>query len=221
MASYFNLTLDTLAPSGLSLSINGGADYTTSASVTLTIGVADGITTGYQMKIWGIDGIAAEGAASWETYSTSKAVTLAAGDGLKTVYLKVRDDVGNESSSVSDTITLNTTAPAVTISSGPDYAKISKVGGFNVSAFAFTSDVDFIEYKVKVVPQVSSLHDAGTLIPATAGSANTSGSAGNYVSATPINVTVYGADLESASTGDGVKIVKVFVKNAAGLWNEA
>ena len=29
MASYFNLTLDTLAPSGLTLSINDGALYAT------------------------------------------------------------------------------------------------------------------------------------------------------------------------------------------------
>ena len=37
MASYFNLTLDTLAPDGLTLSINDGALYTTSATVTLRL----------------------------------------------------------------------------------------------------------------------------------------------------------------------------------------
>ena len=37
MASYFNLILDTLAPSGVSLSINSGAQYTTSTSVSLAI----------------------------------------------------------------------------------------------------------------------------------------------------------------------------------------
>ena len=35
MASYFNLILDTLAPSGITLTINDGAIYTTSASVQL------------------------------------------------------------------------------------------------------------------------------------------------------------------------------------------
>ena len=34
-------------------------------------------------------------------------------------------------------------------------------------------------------------------------------------------VTINGADLETASAGDGVKIVKVFVKNAAGTWSVA
>ena len=221
MASYFNLLLDTLAPAGISISINSGATYTTSRDVALTIGTTDNPTTGYQMKVWGINGVATEGAASWETYATSKNVTLITGDGLKTVYVKIRDDVGNESSSANDTITLNTTVPAVTISAGPDYAKISKVAGFTVSAFSFTSDVIFDEYKVKVVPATNSLNSAGAAIPTTAGSSNMSGNAGSYPASTPINCSIYGADLETASGGDGTKIVKVFVKNVAGSWSEA
>ena len=51
MASYFNLNLDTTAPAGLTLSINDGALYATSTAVTLTIGLSDGETNGYQMKI--------------------------------------------------------------------------------------------------------------------------------------------------------------------------
>ena len=37
MASFFNLILDTLAPSGLTLKLNGGATYATSNTVTATI----------------------------------------------------------------------------------------------------------------------------------------------------------------------------------------
>ena len=113
MASYFNLTLDTLAPEGLTLAINDGALYTTSVTVKLTVGLTDEATSGYQMKIWGIDGVAEEAAASWETYAATKSVTLTEGDGLKTVFIKVRDDVGNETGAVSDTITLNTAVPVV------------------------------------------------------------------------------------------------------------
>ena len=65
------------------------------------------------MKIWGIDDVAEEASASWETFATSKSVNLTSGDGLKTVHIKVRDDVGNESAEVTDDITLNTTVPAV------------------------------------------------------------------------------------------------------------
>ena len=155
MASYFNLTLDTTAPSGLTLSINDGALYATSTAVKLTIGLSDEVTTGYQMKIWGIDGVDEEASASWETFAKTKSVNLTSGDGLKTVHIKVRDDVGNETEEVSDDITLNTAVPVVTIT-GPDKTKISKVEGFNKSKITFTCDVDFAEYKVCVVPQTSS-----------------------------------------------------------------
>ena len=220
MASYFNLTLDTTAPSGLTLSINDGALYATSTAVKLTIGLSDEVTTGYQMKIWGIDGVDEEASASWETFAKTKSVNLTSGDGLKTVHIKVRDDVGNETEEVSDDITQNTAVPVVTIT-GPDKTKISKVEGFNKSKITFTCDVDFAEYKVCVVPQTSSTQDAGTVIPTTAGSINTSGSDGSYPKTTPIEVTITGTDLETASSGDSVKIVKVFVKTAAGIWSVA
>lgn len=220
MASYFNLTLDTTAPSGLTLSINDGAMYATTTAVKLTIGLDDDPTTGYQMKIWGIDGVADENSASWETFAKTKNVNLSTGDGLKTVSIKVRDDVGNETSVVTDSITLDTTVPVVTIT-GPDKAKISKVTGFNKSIFSFMSDVEFAEYKVCVVPATLSTQEAGTLIPTDGGSSNTSGSEGSYPATTPITVTLMGADLETASSGDGVKVVKVFVKTAAGLWSNA
>lgn len=217
MASYFNLILDTLAPSGVSLSINSGAQYTTSTTVSLTISCSDSDTTGYQMKIWGINGVSSESAATWETFTTTKNVTLSNGDGLKTVYVKVRDDVYNESSAASDSITLNTAVPAVTIT-GPDVTRISKVSPKNVAAFSFVTDCDFVEYKVKVVPSISSLESAGTTISTKNGSTNMS-STGSFSASTAISCTITGADLETASSGDGSKIIKVFVKNSAGTWS--
>lgn len=219
MTSYFNLILDTLAPSGLALQINGGAQYTTSQEVTLAISVDDADTTGYQMKIWGINGAETENSASWETYTTSKTVTLPTGDGLKTIYIKVRDDVYNESSSVSSSITLNTSVPTVTIT-GPDVTRISKVSPKNVSTFSFISDSNFTEYKVKVVPSSASLQDAGVSIGTSGGSTNMSGS-GTFEANTAITCKIYGSDLETASSGDGAKIIKVFVKNDAGTWSVA
>lgn len=190
MASFFNLTLDTLAPAGLSITLNDGAQYATSATVTAKISVTDAATTGYQMKIWGTKAAAKEADASWETFAATKSITL------------------------------NTSIPAVTIT-GPDKSRISKVTGYDAAAFSFVCDVDFEEYTVRVVPATSSLHTAGTQIPTTGGSTNVSGTAGGYKKNTAINVTVKGADLEAASSGDGVKIVKVFVKNAAGTWSAA
>ncbi len=219
MASFFNLTLDTLAPSGLSLLINNGAQYTTSTAVTLKITLTDADTAGYQMKIWGTADAASESAASWQTFAANKTVTISGGDGMKTIYVKVRDDVGNESAAASDTIILDTAVAAVSIT-GPDKSKISKVNGYNSAAFSFTSDRPFVEYKVCVVPAVNSLQDAGVVIPTTNGSSNTSGT-GSFNANTAVNVTIKGADLEAASSGDGVKIVKVFVKSEAGIWSVA
>lgn len=220
MASFFNLTLDTLAPTGLAVSLNDNAEYTTSATVTLSVEVEDSPTTGYQMKIWGINSAENEEDASWETYTPSKSITLISGDGQKTVCVKVRDDVGNETSAVTDTIILDTKVPSVTIT-GPDKSKISKVATFNESRFSFSADVAFEEYKVCVVPQNSSAQEAGQVIPTTAGSTNTSGSDGDYEASTPIQVMINGTDLETVSGGDGVKIIKVFVRTAAGTWSVA
>lgn len=224
MASYFNLTLDTLAPAGLSVTINGDAVYATSTAVSLAIAVTDADTTGYQMKIWGLDGAAEETDANWETFTTTKNVTLPSGDGLKTVYVKVRDDVGNESAAASDTITLDTVVPSVTIS-GPDKTKISKIVGYDVAVINFMASVEFKQYKVCVVPATSSTQTSGITIGTAGGSQNTSGNKGDgedlFPKDTNIEVSINGTDLEAASSGDGVKIVKVFVQSQAGNWSVA
>ncbi len=219
MASYFNLTLDTLAPQGLTIKLNNGSQYTTNKTVQLAVNVTDESADGYQMKVWGIDGIAKESDAVWETLANVKDITLPTGDGLKTVYVKVRDDVCNETAAASATITLDTSVPAVTII-GPDVSRISKTSPKDVATFSFTSDVAFTEYKIKVVPSKSSLHDAGTLIGTANGSTNMTAT-GTFKASTAISCKIYGKDLEAASSGDGEKIIKVFVKNAHGTWSVA
>ncbi len=219
MASYFNLTLDTLAPQGLTIKLNNGSQYTTNKTVQLAVNVTDESADGYQMKVWGIDGIANESDATWETLANIKNVTLSTGDGLKTVYVKVRDDVYNETVAASATITLDTSVPAVTII-GPDVSKISKTSPKDVATFSFTSNTAFTEYKIKVVPSNSSLHDAGVQIGTANGSTNMTAT-GTFKASTAISCKVYGKDLEAASSGDGEKIIKVFVKNAHGTWSVA
>lgn len=219
MASYFNLTLDTLAPQGLTVKLNNGSQYTTTKTVQLAVNVTDESADGYQMKVWGINGVANESDATWETLANIKNVTLSTGDGLKTVYVKVRDDVYNETAAASATITLDTSVPAVTII-GPDVSKISKTSPKDVATFSFTSNTAFTEYKIKVVPSNSSLHDAGVQISTANDSTNMSAT-GTFKASTAISCKVYGKDLEAASSGDGEKIIKVFVKNVHGTWSVA
>lgn len=223
MASFFNLTLDTKAPSGVVVTLNGGAVYTGTRTVTLktTLDSFDDFDlTGFQMKVWGIDSVADETDASWESYMEQKTINLTAEEGLKTVYVKVRDDVGNETTAYSANITLQTDSPVVTVS-GPDRSKISKVNGFNNAVITFTVNMEFEEYKVCVVSSVSALEPAGKVIGTQHGSINTSGNSGSYPANTPISVTINGADLDAASPGDGVKIIKVFAKKPSGEWSVA
>lgn len=214
MASYFNLTLDTLAPSITAFSINNGASVTTSRNVTLNITAPEAAS----MKIWGIDGVANEASASWETFSGTKSVTLTSGDGSKTVYVKVRDSVYNESAASSDTITLSTAIPTITIT-GPDVSVISEQSGKNVATFSFSSSMALKAWTVRLVPSNSSAHDAGTQIPATGGSTNMSGT--TLAANTSKECKIYGADLSTAAGGtDGTYIIKVFGQASANdLWS--
>lgn len=225
MANYFLLTLDTISPSSANVIINSGSAYATSDLVTLAISTTDNPTTGYTMKVWGnVDSAynvniqSTEGASTWIAYQTSLQVKLASGDGSKTVFLKIRDDVYNESAQVSDTIILDTSVPVGSIE-GIDRNKISKVSGRNVASFGFTVDSIFEEYKIKVVSAINGQHDTGVQILTTNGSVNMSGNAGNYPASTVINCQITGADLEVASAGNGQKIVKLFVKDQSGNWS--
>lgn len=240
MTSYFNLTLDTTAPSGVTVKINGDEEKTSSTSAVLTIACGDADTTGYQMKIWGTATAQSESQAQWENFATEKSVTLSAANGIKTIYVKVRDDVWNESAAASDTIRLDTTVPIVEIM-GPDVAKISKISGKNASVFRFTvgtltsgAYADTSEFKVMVVENINAAHDSATNkpIPIAGGSKFTvdegrftpdgtylAGTNGNLFDGNDVAITICGEDLEAASPGDGAKIVKVFARASSGLWS--
>lgn len=217
MASYFTLILDTTAPTNCSIAFL--TSRTEMESVPLTVS-ASGAT---QMKFWGdiaeVSGGAAitEANASWVTYDETPVITLTGSDGTKTVYAKFRDSVGNESSAVSATIVLDTSVPTVTII-GPDVSTISKVNGFNVCSFSFSSNEIISRWTVRVVPDVNSGNTAGTEIPTTAGSTNMSGTTQTAAS-TPISCTINGRDLYTASSSDGAKIIKVFVCDLTGNWS--
>jgi hypothetical protein len=228
MANNFTLILDTTGPASPSILIENNSTYATQHLVNVLIGTTDSNTSGYQMKIWGnVDDAynsniqSTKELSNWMSFSPSQQVKLASGDGSKTIFVVIRDDVHNESSQASDSITLDTTKPTVTIT-GPDVSKISKINGKNESSFSFvvssTPDSTYVEYKVKVVSSIGATHSTGTQIPVTNGSVNMSGS-GSFPTTTPINCTINGADLELASSGDGSKIVKVFVKDQAGNWS--
>ena len=139
------ITLDTTAPTG-TVTVNSGASYVAGTSATLTLSASDA-GSGVAQMAFSNDGT------TWstpETFGTNKSWTLSAGDGTKTVYARFTDALGNVSSGVSDTISLDTTGPTgtVAINSGAAYAGGTSVtlalsaadGGSGVAQMAFSNN---------------------------------------------------------------------------------
>ena len=227
-ASSFNIILDTTGPGGSTLALNGNATYATTRDITAALVTTDTPTTGYQILIWGdVDPAfnasiqVAQGSSVWITpgsFPANQAVRLSTGDALKTINARIRDDVWNETATLTKTITLDTTVPTVNITSGPDVTKISTVAGKRVVSFTFTVGAEAITaWSIEVVANSGSARGSGAVIGTTNGSTNTSGGAlaGNAAQA----VTIDGRDLQAASAGDGTKVIKIFVQDAAGNWS--
>lgn len=117
-----------LPPVAESLSINGEALTTTSITVLLSISASDpdGTTQAMSMS-FSNDGTTWS---DWQPYVTSTSWQLNSGDGLKTVYGRFRDNDGNISNVISDTIDLDTsveTEYGVTINEGALYTRQAAV----------------------------------------------------------------------------------------------
>lgn len=120
------ITLDTKAPVG-TIHINSGDALTNYRLVHLTLtatdttsGIAD-MQFSEDNKIW----------SEWETFNTSKDFTLTTiNDGIKKVHVRFRDTVGKISKAFSDSIKLDTLAPAkpsVKINAGKVTTQVSDV----------------------------------------------------------------------------------------------
>ncbi|MCX7943547.1 MAG: fibronectin type III domain-containing protein [Deltaproteobacteria bacterium] len=126
-----DIILDRTAPSNVSVVINGNAEYTNSVNVTLTLN-ASGAN---QMMISNSSDFSG---GVWESYGTTKSWVLASGsDGVRSVYVKYRDNAMNESVSVFDTIILDTSVPVLgsfVINGNAIYTNsVNVVIGINVS----------------------------------------------------------------------------------------
>lgn len=97
-------TTDTTGPVG-TLSINAGAVATKTTATTLTISATDASTI-TQMCVSNTSTCT-----TFTTYSASKSWTLATGAGVKTVYVYLKDNLGNRSAAITDTIIYDATIP--------------------------------------------------------------------------------------------------------------
>lgn len=112
--SSVSWTVDATPPVPGLLWINGGASSTNNTTVSLTISATDvgsglaGMQVSEDSNFAGV---------AWEDYATTKPFTLSAANGLKYVFVRFKDKVGNISEAASAPITLDTIAPSLTIDS--------------------------------------------------------------------------------------------------------
>lgn len=226
MPSQFTLQLDTLGPGGVAVSIDGGATHTPDTEVAVTVTTTDATTTGYQVKLWGdIQGVPNEATAAWQTLAPGLPVTLTTGDGVKTVNARLRDDVWNESGTASDTITLDTTSPVVTLTAGPDPAgsaappfavRVSRVAGKRLVTWSWQSSENFDHYEVRAVTNTNAAHTEGTLLVNNSGGGSNLSGDGAFAANTPITTVLDARDIPDP---DGIYFIKVFVRDLAGNWS--
>ena len=119
--------LDRDAPFGLSVQINGGAAYTTDATVSLGLDALDA-ATGIAKMAFSNDGVAWSDWLDWAN-TTGWSLTQGAGgseaDGDRSVFFKAMDRAGNIGGPVKDTIQLDRKAPqglGITLNHGEEYA---------------------------------------------------------------------------------------------------
>ena len=140
-----------------SITINDGATYTKSTDVTLNLTASDNIgVTGYYLSSSAAKpSVTANG---WitvtpvQSYYETVSYTLSSGEGGKTVYVWYKDSDGNISATASDSITVDMTAPVVTITSptsGSAYTSLANTinlggnvteGGSGIAGVTWSSD---------------------------------------------------------------------------------
>src|SRR5690606_32466442 len=99
-ATTYSWVKDTAAPTGPSITVAGGAAYTNTDDVALTLSAGDSPD---EMYITNTAGCGSDG--NWIAYNTNHASwTLGQTNATATVYVKFRDEALNESGCVSDTI---------------------------------------------------------------------------------------------------------------------
>ena len=105
-----SILLDTLPPTG-GVTIDMGAEYTRNSTVILAIDASDpiGITAMLVSNSADFTG------ALWTEFQPALTWSLRSGDGARTVYVKLRDAGMHVSPAMSDSITLDTTAPSVSM----------------------------------------------------------------------------------------------------------
>ncbi len=144
---------DSTVPSG-SISINNGASYTNSTTITLSLSATDnaGVTGYYVSTSSTTPSVFSSGWTSINSttsYTADVSYTVSSGDGSKTVYAWYKDTSENISSNASASIILDTTTPTIIITSPTSkatYTSTSNVVSLDGIAFDSTSGISSVTW---------------------------------------------------------------------------
>ena len=154
-------TLDTTDPVIASFAIDGGAAQNNDLERDATISLSATDNSSIQMQ-FSNDNITWS---DYEAYGASKAWTLTAGDGTKTVYLRVKDAKGN-TATASDTILYDITNP--TTPTNLEVFDVSKTGGSgpyrHFVDWDTNADSDFSSYVVQRKVDSGTYSDVSTIV---------------------------------------------------------
>lgn len=129
-------------PHDCSVVIDGGAPYATTGDVTLTVSAHD-TESGVAESSFSNDAV------TWSApapYAPSRAWSLTAGDGDRTVWAKFKDTMGHWSSPCSDTIKLDTIAPDIALTAPLDGAEVFGVVTVTATASDPTTGINRVEF---------------------------------------------------------------------------
>jgi len=111
-----SLAFDNIFPQPIhpTITIANGAKYTNIRDVPIAFSASG---SNLQMKISEDSTFTS---INWQTFSASENFTLSTGEGIKTVYLRLKNDFEIESDNIFDTMILDTTPPLVVLTVSPD-----------------------------------------------------------------------------------------------------
>ncbi len=126
--SSLNILIDNTPPRGPGITINNGAEYTRSRSVNLSLKAVDASWVFIDGEVIDSKGATFE----WIRFAEGMKITvsLAAGDGMKMMQARFKDDADNTTDIVSSQIILDTIGPeviSVEIGDGEEYTGSTKV----------------------------------------------------------------------------------------------
>jgi len=129
---------------GEGMTIDYGASYTTSTSVTL-VSLPDGLQSSTAQMQFSNDNMTFT---DWEPYTPSRAWLLEGGEGVKTVYAQFMDGLGSVSYYY-DTIILDTVPPTISVVS-PFNASVVKSSTLTVTWEGHDTTSGVIDYEIKL-----------------------------------------------------------------------